>query len=73
MLEHFLCNLWPDASIFQGSGSNIDICVITREGVEYLRPYDVANQKGVRQGKYKYPRGTTGRFFYFIKTGVKNY
>jgi len=42
-----------------GSGSNIDLCVITREGVEYLRPYDVANVKGVRQGDYKIPKGSS--------------
>ncbi|KAJ7360289.1 Proteasome subunit beta type-7 [Desmophyllum pertusum] len=49
------------AGIFNdlGSGSNIDLCVITKEGTQYLRPYDVANEKGVRQGKYLYKRGTT--------------
>ncbi|XP_044177101.1 proteasome subunit beta type-7-like [Acropora millepora] len=49
------------AGIFNdlGSGSNIDLCVITKEGTEYLRPYDVANEKGVRQGRYSYKRGTT--------------
>jgi len=34
--------------------------VITKEGKQYLRPYDVANEKGVRQGKYSYQRGATG-------------
>ncbi|XP_068695543.1 proteasome subunit beta type-7-like [Montipora foliosa] len=49
------------AGIFNdlGSGSNVDLCVITKEGTEYLRPYDVANEKGVRQGRYSYKRGTT--------------
>lgn len=42
-----------------GSGSNIDICVITAEGVDYIRPYDEANIKGVRVGDYTYPRGAT--------------
>lgn len=42
-----------------GSGSNVDLCVITKEGRQYLRPYDVANEKGVRQGKYSYKRGAT--------------
>lgn len=46
----------------QGSGSNVDLCVITKEGTQYLRPYDVANEKGVRQGKYSYKRGATGGF-----------
>jgi len=36
--------------------------VITKEGKQYLRPYDVANEKGVRQGKYSYQRGATGKF-----------
>ncbi|KAK2143370.1 hypothetical protein NP493_4538g00002, partial [Ridgeia piscesae] len=38
------------AGIFNdlGSGSNIDLCVITKDKVDYLRPYDEANKKGVR-------------------------
>lgn len=49
------------AGIFNdlGSGSNVDICVIKKEKVDYLRTYDEANKKGVRQGSYRYPRGTT--------------
>jgi len=49
------------AGIFNdlGSGSNVDLCVITKEGTNYLRPYDEANQKGVRQKSYRYKRGTT--------------
>lgn len=42
-----------------GSGSNIDLCIITKEGVEYIRPYDQANVKGVKQGKYVFPKGST--------------
>ncbi|XP_019908561.1 proteasome subunit beta type-7 isoform X1 [Esox lucius] len=61
------------AGIFNdlGSGSNIDLCVITKGKVDYLRPHDMANKKGVRRvhelealprptGDYKYKRGTTG-------------
>ncbi|XP_021445908.2 proteasome subunit beta type-7-like [Oncorhynchus mykiss] len=50
------------ADIFNdlGSGSNIDLCVITKGRVDYLRPHDMANKKGVRTGNYKYKRGTTG-------------
>ncbi|XP_071802574.1 proteasome subunit beta type-7-like [Asterias amurensis] len=50
------------AGIFNdlGSGTNIDLCVIRKGKVDYLRPYDVANIKGVRQGDYRYKRGTTG-------------
>ena len=31
-----------------GSGSNIDLCVITKDGATMTRPYDVANVKGQR-------------------------
>uniref|UniRef100_A0A671LNF5 Proteasome subunit beta n=1 Tax=Sinocyclocheilus anshuiensis TaxID=1608454 RepID=A0A671LNF5_9TELE len=49
------------AGIFNdlGSGSNIDLCVITKGKVDYLRPHDVANKKGVRTGNYRYKHGTT--------------
>ncbi|XP_063791652.1 proteasome subunit beta type-7 [Pseudophryne corroboree] len=43
-----------------GSGSNIDLCVITKNKVDYIRPYELANKKGVRTGNYKYKKGTTG-------------
>ena len=38
------------AGIFNdlGSGSNIDLCVITKGNVDYIRPHDEANKKGVR-------------------------
>lgn len=38
------------AGIFNdlGSGSYVDLCVITKEGVDYIRPYDKANLKGQR-------------------------
>jgi 20S proteasome subunit beta 2 len=42
-----------------GSGSNIDLCVISKDKVDYIRPYDEANVKGVRVGDYTYARGTT--------------
>lgn len=49
------------AGIFNdlGSGSNVDICVIRKGSTQYLRTYDEANKKGVRQNSYKYPPGTT--------------
>ena len=31
-----------------GSGTNIDLCIITDGNVEYLRPYDEPNPKGER-------------------------
>lgn len=38
------------AGIFNdlGSGSNVDLCVITKDKTEMLRPYHVANAKGER-------------------------
>lgn len=42
-----------------GSGTNVDLCVIKKGKVDYIRPFDEANQKGVRQGDYSYKRGTT--------------
>lgn len=49
------------AGIFNdlGSGSNVDLCVITKDKAEMLRPYHEANVKGVRQGNYLFRRGTT--------------
>ncbi|XP_053190937.1 proteasome subunit beta type-10 [Scomber japonicus] len=42
-----------------GSGSNVDLCIITQAGVEYLRAYDKPTTKGKREGQYRYKRGTT--------------
>lgn len=42
-----------------GSGSNIDLCVIKKDKVDYLRPYEIANDRGVKAGSYKYPTGAT--------------
>ncbi|EDW31001.1 GL15166 [Drosophila persimilis] len=35
-----------------GSGSNIDLCVITKAGAKYLRTDTVASERGERQEKY---------------------
>uniref|UniRef100_A0A8C1BTT4 Proteasome subunit beta n=1 Tax=Cyprinus carpio carpio TaxID=630221 RepID=A0A8C1BTT4_CYPCA len=42
-----------------GSGSNVDLCVITEKTVDYLRGYDQPVQKGLREGTYRYKPGTT--------------
>ncbi|VDP39858.1 unnamed protein product [Schistosoma margrebowiei] len=49
------------AGIFNdmGSGSNVDICIITKDGTTYIRSYDEANVKGKRAEKYNPPEGTT--------------
>lgn len=31
-----------------GSGSNIDLCVIKKKSIDYLRGYEYANEKGKR-------------------------
>ncbi|KAK6194868.1 hypothetical protein SNE40_000406 [Patella caerulea] len=57
------------AGIFNdlGSGSNVDLCIITKDKTDYLRTYQEANLKGVRQGTYRYKRGTSA----VLKTEVK--
>lgn len=49
------------AGIFNdlGSGSNVDLCVIRKGSTEYLRTYEEANKKGVRNNSYRFPKGTT--------------
>lgn len=42
-----------------GSGSNVDITIITKEGVEYLRNYQyLQGRTYTMQFPPKYPRGT---------------
>lgn len=41
------------------SGSHADIVVITREKVDFIRPFEVASKKGERQGSYRYQRGAS--------------
>jgi len=50
-----------------GSGSNIDLCIITNDKVDYIRPYEIANLKGVKQGSYRYKRGSSA----VLKTDIK--
>lgn len=42
-----------------GSGSNVDLCVITEDRAEYLRGYDQPATRGQRSGLYRYKRGTS--------------
>ncbi|XP_076017913.1 proteasome subunit beta type-10 [Genypterus blacodes] len=42
-----------------GSGSNVDLCVITEGGAKVLRAYDTPAVKGKREGQYRYTPGTT--------------
>ncbi|KAJ3382516.1 Proteasome subunit beta type-7-A [Entophlyctis sp. JEL0112] len=50
-----------EAGIFNdlGSGSNVDVCVITKGNVEYLRNYRKPNERVPKLQSYKYKRGTT--------------
>lgn len=49
------------AGIFNdlGSGSNVDVCVITGEKTTLLRNYIRPNEREKKQRSYKFPRGTT--------------
>uniref|UniRef100_UPI00398EBD31 proteasome subunit beta type-7-like n=1 Tax=Pristiophorus japonicus TaxID=55135 RepID=UPI00398EBD31 len=42
-----------------GSGSNVDLCVITKNKTEFLRAFDMPNKKGTKEGVYHYKKGTT--------------
>ncbi|KAJ3395474.1 proteasome core particle subunit beta 2 [Lobulomyces angularis] len=43
-----------------GSGSNVDVVVITKDKTEVLRNYKRPNERVKKEQSYKYPRGTTG-------------
>lgn len=49
------------AGIFNdlGSGSNVDVCVITQEKTELLRGYITPNVREKKMRDYKFQRGTT--------------
>lgn len=50
-----------EAGIFNdlGSGSNVDVCVITAEKTTLMRNHIRPNQREEKQKSYKFPRGTT--------------
>ncbi|KAI9346949.1 nucleophile aminohydrolase [Obelidium mucronatum] len=50
-----------EAGIFNdlGSGSNVDVCVITKGNVEYLRNYRKPNERAPKTQSYKFARGTS--------------
>ncbi|KAI9485345.1 MAG: proteasome subunit beta type-7 [Benjaminiella poitrasii] len=60
-----------EAGIFNdlGSGSNVDVCVITKDNTEYLRNYARPNERGVKEQSYRYPKGTTA----VLKTSVQKF
>ncbi|KAK8865922.1 hypothetical protein IAR55_001070 [Kwoniella newhampshirensis] len=42
-----------------GSGSNVDVAVITKSGTEMLRNYEMPNERSNKSRNYKFRRGTT--------------
>lgn len=56
-----LCSDAILAGIFNdlGSGSNVDVCVITQEKTELLRNYITPNVREHKMRNYKFARGTT--------------
>ncbi|KAI9359570.1 nucleophile aminohydrolase [Zopfochytrium polystomum] len=60
-----------EAGIFNdlGSGSNVDVCVITKDNVEYLRNYKKPNEREPKEQSYKFRRGTTA----ILSKSVKNF
>jgi len=49
------------AGIFNdlGSGSNVDVCVITKDRTDMLRNYLKPNERGIKERTYAFRRGTT--------------
>lgn len=43
-----------------GSGSNIDLCIITASNTEFKRGYYVSSEACQKMQSYKFPVGTTG-------------
>ncbi|KAK3718682.1 proteasome core particle subunit beta 2 [Vermiconidia calcicola] len=56
-----LCSSAIQAGIWNdlGSGSNVDVCVITQEKTELLRNYITPNVREKKMRDYKFARGTT--------------
>ena len=49
------------AGIFNdlGSGSNVDVCVITKDKTDMLRNYETPNERAVKEHVYRFRRGAT--------------
>ncbi|KAI9474651.1 proteasome core particle subunit beta 2 [Coemansia sp. RSA 989] len=50
-----------EAGIFNdlGSGSNVDVCVITKDNVEYIRGHSQPNERVPKEQSYRFAPGTT--------------
>ncbi|KAN0062869.1 proteasome core particle subunit beta 2 [Thecaphora frezii] len=42
-----------------GSGSNVDVCIITKDKTEYLRNYQTPNERVQKEQRYGFKKGTT--------------
>ena len=56
-----LCSEAIQAGIFNdlGSGSNVDVCVITEQKTTLMRNFLKPNERSKKERSYKFPRGTT--------------
>lgn len=63
------------AGIFNdlGSGSNVDLCVITKDAVEHCRPFETLNIKGARQVARTSRRSFYRRFCEFSVVSMNRY
>ena len=53
--EAIQAGIWNDL----GSGSNVDVCVITKEKAQLMRNYITPNVREKKEKSYKFARGTT--------------
>ena len=53
--EAIQAGIWNDL----GSGSNVDVCVITKEKAQLMRNYITPNVREKKEKSYKFGRGTT--------------
>ena len=51
-----LAGIWNDL----GSGSNVDVAIITNEKTTLKRNYITPNEKSAKLQSYRFPKGTTG-------------
>ncbi|KAI8813424.1 proteasome subunit beta type-7 [Cladochytrium replicatum] len=60
-----------EAGVFNdlGSGSNVDVVVITKESTDVLRNYRKPNERAPKELSYKFPRGTTA----ILKSDIRTY
>jgi 20S proteasome subunit beta 2 len=51
-----------------GSGSNVDVCIIEKNKTDYLRNYEMPNERVQKEQRYAFPKGTTA----FTKEQIYN-